>query len=190
MVPDDDHAIVLPWASVIVIIVLLNDAFTWATREAMFLRPGRGTRAASLPILDPFAARHCEPDQLLLLAGDRLGRALAGPGVGMGALTTNRQAAAMTQPTIASEVHQTFDVHGGFAPQIALDHIVVVDHFADLQDLLVGELRHPPLVRNPRLGHDLPGLGRPDAVDILEPDEDPFVGWNVNTSDTGQSRHS
>src|ERR1700678_890819 len=57
MVPDDDHAMVLPWASVIVIIVLLNDAFTWATPEAMFLRSRRRTRAASLPILDPFAAR-------------------------------------------------------------------------------------------------------------------------------------
>src|ERR1700676_5405829 len=57
MVPDDDQAIVLPWASVIVIIVLLNDAFTWATPEAMFLRSRRRTRVASLPIIDPFAAR-------------------------------------------------------------------------------------------------------------------------------------
>src|SRR5271165_2970467 len=46
---------VLPWASVIVIIVLLKDAFTWATPEAMFLRSRRRTRTASLPILDPFA---------------------------------------------------------------------------------------------------------------------------------------
>src|ERR1700684_3906926 len=61
MVPDEDHAIVLPWASVMVIIVLLNDAFTWATPEAMFLRSRRRTRAASLPIIDPFAARRCEP---------------------------------------------------------------------------------------------------------------------------------
>ena len=55
----EDQAIVLPWASVIVIIVLLNDAFTCATPEAMFLRSRRRTRvAASLPIvLDPFAAR-------------------------------------------------------------------------------------------------------------------------------------
>src|SRR5271169_256378 len=61
MVPDDDHAIVLPWASVIVIIVLLNDAFTWATPEAMFLRSRRRTRVASLPIIDPFAARASKP---------------------------------------------------------------------------------------------------------------------------------
>src|SRR5256885_5203316 len=57
MVPADDQAIVLPWASVMVIIVLLKDAFTCATPDAMFLRSRRRTRVASLPIHDPFAAR-------------------------------------------------------------------------------------------------------------------------------------
>src|ERR1700694_4264986 len=59
LVPAEDQAMVLPWASVMVIIVLLNDAFTCATPEAMFLRSRRLTRVvASLPIvLDPFAAR-------------------------------------------------------------------------------------------------------------------------------------
>src|SRR5213080_599974 len=57
MVPDDDQAIVLPWASVMVIMVLLKLAFTCATPDAMFLRSRRRTRVASLPILDPsFAA--------------------------------------------------------------------------------------------------------------------------------------
>src|SRR5450631_3152571 len=57
MVPDDDQAMVLPCASVMVIMVLLNDAFTCATPHAMFLRSRRRTRVASLPILNPFAAR-------------------------------------------------------------------------------------------------------------------------------------
>src|SRR5579863_6710110 len=46
---------VLPCTSVMVIIVLLNDALTCATPEAMFLRSRRRTRVASLPILNPFA---------------------------------------------------------------------------------------------------------------------------------------
>jgi hypothetical protein len=33
----------------------LNDAFTCATPDAMFLRSRRRTRVASLPILGPFA---------------------------------------------------------------------------------------------------------------------------------------
>src|SRR5262249_45855374 len=55
MVPADDQAIVFPWASVMVIIVLLKVAFTCATPEAIFLRSRRRTRVASLPILDPLA---------------------------------------------------------------------------------------------------------------------------------------
>src|SRR5207248_10162126 len=63
MVPADDHAMALPWASVIVIMVLLNLAFTCATPEAMFLRSRRRTRVASLPIHDPFAAQSNWPLQ-------------------------------------------------------------------------------------------------------------------------------
>src|SRR5690242_15284166 len=54
MLPDDDQAIVLPWASVIVISVLLNVALTCATPDVMFLRSRRrkrGAAAAALAIL-------------------------------------------------------------------------------------------------------------------------------------------
>src|SRR6185312_6869766 len=50
IVPADDQAMVLPCASVMVMVVLLNDEFTCATPEAMFLRSRRRTRVASLPI--------------------------------------------------------------------------------------------------------------------------------------------
>src|SRR3974390_2454402 len=101
MVPADDQAMVLPCTSVIVIIVLLNVAFTCATPEAMFLRSRRRTRVASLPILNPFAARSHLPrcrhmsllHALFLLAGNWSGRAFAGPGVGVGALSAHREAA-------------------------------------------------------------------------------------------------
>src|SRR5262245_11021137 len=53
MVPADDQAMALPCTSVMVIIVLLNVAFTCATPELIFLRSRRRTRVASLPILDP-----------------------------------------------------------------------------------------------------------------------------------------
>src|SRR5215475_342781 len=50
MVPADDQAIALPCASVMVMVVLLNDEFTCAMPLAMFLRSRRRTRVASLPI--------------------------------------------------------------------------------------------------------------------------------------------
>src|ERR1700692_4462200 len=107
MVPADDHAMVLPCASVMVIMVLLKVAFTCATPEAMFLRSRRLTRVASLPMWFPFAARSApslmaclDPSIVnaggrasgdLLLACDRLGGPLAGARVGVGALAADRQ---------------------------------------------------------------------------------------------------
>src|SRR6516165_5486833 len=126
---------VFPWASVMVIMVLLKLAFTCAVPDAMFLRSRRRTRVVSFPIHDPFAAglafrpppppaspasgggregrsgRGGGASRLLLLAGNRLGRALPGPGIGMRALAANRQAAPMPQPAIAAEIHQPLDVH-------------------------------------------------------------------------------
>src|ERR1700704_2071510 len=45
---------VLPCASVMVMVVLLNDEFTCATPDALFLRSRRRMRGASLPIPEPF----------------------------------------------------------------------------------------------------------------------------------------
>src|SRR5436305_1492906 len=95
---------------------------------------------------------------LLLLAGDRLGRTLARARVGVGALATHRQSAAMTQAAIAAEVHQTLDVHAGLTTQVAFHHIVAIDHFANLQHFLVAQLRHPAIVGNLDLLHDLGGI--------------------------------
>src|SRR5262245_2301995 len=101
----------LPCTSVIVIIVLLNVAFTRATPELMSLRSRRRPRVASLPILDPSpgSARASPVQQmsaLLLLPGDRPRRTLARARVCVGPLSAHRQAAAMTQAAIAPEVHQ------------------------------------------------------------------------------------
>src|SRR5690349_18496082 len=147
---------VLPCTSVIVIIVLLKLAFTCATPEAMFLRSRRRTRVASLPILDPFTAwsrlprcRHLSLlHALFLLAGDWFGRTFASPGIGMGTLSAHWETAPVTQTAIAAEIHQPLNIHGDLAPQIALDRVIPVDHFAQLQHFLVGQLGYPPGLRD------------------------------------------
>src|SRR5437588_6465754 len=57
IVPADDHEIVLPCASVMVIIVLLKVELTCATPDTMFLRSLRRTRVDSLAIDGSFARR-------------------------------------------------------------------------------------------------------------------------------------
>src|SRR6201995_1914999 len=54
IVPADDQAMVLPCASVMVIMVLLNVEATRATPETMFLRSRRRTRPAALAISRSF----------------------------------------------------------------------------------------------------------------------------------------
>ena len=94
----------------------------------------------------------------------------------------------MSQPAVAAEVHQPLDVHGDFASQVALNHIVAVDDLADLQHFLIGQLRHPAGVRDSNFLHDFVGLFRPDAMDILQCNNDPFVGRYVDAGDAGHSQ--
>src|SRR5207249_6561998 len=70
---------------------------------------------------------------LFLLAGNGARRTFAGAGIGMRALAPNRQALAMAQTAIGTEIHQPLDVHRDFAAKIALDDVFTIDHFADLQ---------------------------------------------------------
>src|SRR4030088_1866915 len=110
--------------------------------------------------------------KLFLLAGDRLGRALARARVGMGALTAHRQSATMTQAAVAAEIHQTLDVHAGLATQIAFDHVVAVDHFTNLQNFLIAQLRNATVIGNLDLLQDLGGVLLADTMDVLERDQD------------------
>src|SRR5258705_8560097 len=122
---------------------------------------------------------------LFLLTGNRLGRTLARTRVGVGTLTAHRQAATMTQAAIAAEVHQTLDVDADFTAKIALDQIVAVDDFADLQHFLVAELADPALGRDLDLLDDLGRVLLADAMDVLERDQHALVGWDIHAGNTG-----
>src|ERR1700731_3221013 len=91
----------------------------------------------------------------------------------------------MTQAAIAAEVHQTLDVHAGLATQVALDQIVTVDHFTDLQYFLIAELRHPAVIRNLDLFQDVGRVLLADAMDILERDQHALIGRNIHAGNTG-----
>src|SRR5262245_47144464 len=115
------------------------------------------------------------PSNSLLLAGDGLGRTLAGAGVGVGALAAHRQRTAMAQAAVRAQIHQPLDVHRHFAAQVALDLVVAVDRLADLQDLGVGQLADAPLGRDADLVHDLLRESRADPVNVLKRDHDALV---------------
>src|SRR6516162_8867063 len=195
MVPDEDQAMVLPCASVMVIIVLLKEALTCATPEVMFLRsrrrglarPAAGccSLAIRFALLEGSAGRRRVGGLggRFLLAGDRPCLALARARVGVCPLTSDRQAAAMPQAAVAAKVHQPFDIHGNVSPQVALHDVVAVDRLADLQDLRVGQLVDPTLFGNARLLAHFSGKLRSNAVNVLKRNHHALLRWNVDACD-------
>src|SRR5579884_703370 len=93
-----------------------------APRSSRERSPRCSLRSSSLRGCDARSLLTC-----LLLAGDGLLRTLAGAGVGLGALAVHRQAAAMPQPLVATDLDLAADVCCDLAAQVTLDAVVRVD---------------------------------------------------------------
>src|SRR5262249_29635346 len=130
-----------------------SDVLTFASADAGgFFAHSQSSKGAALPRCNeppnlPATARPAAG--LLLLPGYRLGRTLTRAGIGMGALSANREPAAMPQPPVATQIHQPLDVHGHVAAQISFHKEIAVDDLANLQHFLVGQLRYPALFGDP-----------------------------------------
>src|SRR5919197_2216440 len=120
----------------------------------------------------------------LLPAPDRLLRALARARVGLRALTANREAATMTNAAIAPDLRQALDGLGPLAPQVAFDLEIRVDVVAELRNLLVGQVAHFLVRREPERGADLARGRLTDSVDIGQPDFEPLLVREVDAGDT------
>src|SRR5262245_40924997 len=117
LLPQVAQASVLPCRSVMVTIVLLNDACMCAMPSATFFLTFLRTRVLAFAMSNSSLA--CG-DRLQHL-DRRLARALAGARVGARALSAHRQAQAVALAAPGAEVDQPLDVHRDFAPQVALD---------------------------------------------------------------------
>ncbi len=126
-------------------------------------------------------------DSRAQLLADRLTRTLAGTGVGLGTLTTNRQAATVTQAAIATQVHQTLDVHVDFAAKVTFSG-ELCNFATQLFDLLVGQILD--LCRRVDPGGGANGLrrGATNTVDVGQRDNSMLVIWNVDSCNTGQEK--
>src|SRR5690606_37723071 len=118
--------------------------------------------------------------RLLLLAGDRLRRALAGPRVGVGPLAAHRQALAVPQPAVAAEIHQALDAHRRLAAEVTLNHQVGVDDLAKARQLVLGEFVNPPLRRDPDVAADPAGRRAADSVNVGQSDHDALLRRDVH----------
>src|SRR5690606_25937793 len=167
-----------------VMMVLLKDACTCAmpsaTVRVTFLR------RAPVSFFD-FAIIMPSPNQGLL--ADRFARALAGPGIGLGALAAQRQATTAADATEATHVHQTFDGHAHFTAQVTLDRDL--GHVApDLVRLLFAQLAYLGGRRDTGGNTDLLCRGTTDPVDVGQRDHRMLVIRDVDACNTGHPNFS
>jgi len=112
----------------------------------------------------------------LFLDGLALG-SLAGSCICFCALAADRQASTVTQTAIATQVHQPLDVHGYFRTQLTLDLVLAVDDFADVVDFSIRQLVRERVRADIQVRQNFIRPGSTDAVDVCQPDFDPFTPW-------------
>src|SRR5438067_1676383 len=90
-------------------------------------------------------------------------------GLAAGARAVHGQAAPVADAPVGADLRQPLDRLRALAAQVALDLQVRVDVVAELRDLLVGEVAHLRVLREPERGADLARGRGPDAVDVGQP---------------------
>jgi len=93
----------------------------------------------------------------------------------------------MAESAIAADVHQPFDVHRYFTPEIAFDSHLFVDDFANAVDLVIGQIAHA------RIGTDIRSLQQhltgveSDPINVWQRCFDSLVARKI---DSCNSRHA
>src|SRR6476619_6946337 len=130
----------LPCGSVIDTIVLLNVLLMCAAPCGTFFFSRRRVFCSffGAPAADFLAGGLGLPG--LLLAGDGALRALAGARVGLGPLAAHRQATAVPQALVATDLDLAADVGLHLTAQITLHLEVALDVVAQLGHLIVGQI--------------------------------------------------
>src|SRR5207237_790594 len=118
----------------------------------------------------------------------RLLRALARARVGLGALSTHRQPAAMAQSAVRADVHQALDVHRHLAAQGALDLELALDDAAQPAGVLVAQALHPHRAVHSGLRQDPLRRGAADPVTVGERDVDALLVRQVDAGNACQGK--
>src|SRR6478736_8790953 len=120
----------------------------------------------------------------LLLAGDGALRTLAGTRVRLRALPAHREAAAVAQALVGTDLDLAADVGGDLATEVALHLVVAFDVVAESDELVVGEVLDADVLVDLRRREDLVRAGTAHAVDVREGDHHALVARDVNAGKT------
>jgi len=93
----------------------------------------------------------------------------------------------MTEPAVATEVHEPLDVHVDLATKVTFDLEVLVDTLADPLDVGLVEVVCTLALRNTRSLANVLRVMRTDPVDVLQRNHRVFPTWKVDACDTCHS---
>ena len=118
-----------------------------------------------------------------------LTRALARARVRVRALSVDRKATTMTEAAVATEVHQTLDVHLDFAAEIAFDAVLGLEQLADALDLVFRQLFGLLGRWDVRTRADLSRERMAHAIEVGERISDLLVSGKVNACNTSHTNN-
>jgi len=81
----------------------------------------------------------------------------------------------MTEPSIATKIHQSLDVHRNFPAKVTFYLQVPVDEFPDLRDFTLGEIFRSRVRVDTCFSDNLLRSRPANAVDICQRNFDPFI---------------
>jgi hypothetical protein len=122
--------------------------------------------------------------QLFLCGSDSLTWALTSTGVGSGTLPPDRQATAMPNSPITTEIHQSLDAHRHFTTKISL-HAKLANFFAQPIHFCIGKILD---LRRTFYFCGITYLLRTctaDSIDGRQRDLGVLLVWNIDACDTG-----
>jgi len=191
MQPDELEQTVSPSISVIVINVLLNVALICARALTTFFLAFRRVFAISLKVLvqqlqlSSLISIHLSARFLYtLLAGNRLPRSLAGPGVALSILPANRKTLSMTKTAVTDNITQPGDILLNLSAKLPADNVITVYNLRNPAELIFGKLTGLDRLFYPRLLQNLGGGILTYAINMGQGDPYGFIVWNINTKYT------
>ncbi len=90
----------------------------------------------------------------------------------------------MTDAAVAADFHQTLDVHGNLAAEVAFHLHMVLDVFTKLADFVFGKVLDAGIRVDLGGGQDFLGGSHADAVDVGKPDFHTLFSGQVHARNT------
>ena len=122
-------------------------------------------------------------DSLGLLLGDGLPLTLAGTGVGAGALTTNRESAAVTTALVGANLDLAADVSSHLTAKVTFDVVVGLNVVTQCHELIICQLVDAQVTADSGGLQGLGGAGAADSVDVGQGDLEALVARQVNSDE-------